>query len=187
VTDRPEDSTRRASDNRFRRDREALGTALRSLLGNGAPLPLADADRAAALAAEARAAHRAASEHSWALVQHAWATDDREGVSAVAHALGARIGARPAWLVVPGREPQAVAVAGDAVLDNPLGFAALSEDHELVLLDAALPAGLWLGRQTDVGPPPTRHGWELEVWGTEPWLSAATWALRQGRTDPTGA
>jgi hypothetical protein len=88
---------------------------------------------------------------------------------------------------VPGREPQAAAVTVDAVLDNPLGFAALAEDYELVLSDAALPAGLWLGRHAHAPPTPPRYTWELEVWGTEPWLSAATRALRGWRTDPPGA
>jgi hypothetical protein len=97
------------------------------------------------------------------------------------HRVGAYVGARPAWLVVPGREPQAVALTSDVVLDNPLGFAALA-DFELVLLDQRVPAGLWLGRHTHVpGPGLTRYSWELEVWGAEPWLSAATRALREQR------
>jgi hypothetical protein len=66
-----------------------------------------------------------------------------------------------------------VAVESDAVLDNPLGFAALA-GGELVLLDQEVPAGIWLG-----GPAAGTGGWELEVWGAEPWLSAATRALRE--------
>jgi hypothetical protein len=31
---------------------------------------------------------------------------------------------------------------------------------------------------------PTGDGWELEVWGTEPWLSAATRAIRERRDEP---
>lgn|GEM_PF-5176856 len=187
MTERSDDLTRRASDDRFRRGREALAAALRALLGAGAPAPLSDADRAAALAAEARAAHRAAADRPWALVRHEWAADDREAVSAVVQAVGALVATRPAWLIVPGREPQAAAVTVDVVLDNPLGFAALAEDYELVLSDAALPAGLWLGRHAHAPPPPPRYTWELEVWGAEPWLSAATRALRGWRTDPPGA
>ena len=89
MTERSDDLTRRASDDRFRRGREALAAALRALLGAGAPAPLSDADRAAALAAEARAAHRAAADRPWALVRHEWAADDREAVSAVVQAVGA--------------------------------------------------------------------------------------------------
>jgi hypothetical protein len=136
-----------------------------------------DADRAAAIAAEARAAHRAAEAQGWAVVRRAWRDDEHAAVAATVHAVSTHVGPRAAWLVVPGREPQAVAVTSDAVLDNPLGFAALAE-HELLLVDEVLPAGLWLARR----PPradATGGGWELEVWGTEPWLSAATRALRE--------
>jgi hypothetical protein len=173
----PPDDPRRASDRRFARARAELAERLRALLGPQAPEPLADADRAAALAAEARAGHRAAGERPWALVRHAWPDDHRAGVVHVVHALSALAGPRAAWLIVPGREPQAAAVASDAVLDNPLGFAALAEDGELVVLDAELPAGVWLGRPPLTPPAPRR--WELEVWGAEPWLSAATRALRE--------
>ncbi|HZF68211.1 MAG TPA: hypothetical protein VEZ47_09245, partial [Gemmatirosa sp.] len=127
---------------------------------------------------EARAGHRAAEAHAWAVVRHAWPGDDRGGVSELLHAVSALLAARPCWWIVPGREPQAVPLASDAVLDNPFGFAALAEGHELVLLDAELPAGLWLGH-----PPhdAAGDGWAVEVWGTEPWLSAATRALREWR------
>jgi hypothetical protein len=52
----------------------------------------------------------------------------------------------------------------EAVLDDPLGFAALA-GGELVLLDQSVPAGLWL-----LGPPPELPAgradlWELDVWG----------------------
>jgi hypothetical protein len=68
-------------------------------------------------------------------------------------------------------------VDSEAVLDNPVGFAAAA-DHELRLLDQELPAGLLLDRRSHVhGPDVVRYTWELEVWG-EPWLSAATRALR---------
>jgi hypothetical protein len=98
-------------------------------------------------------------------------------VSAVLHRAAALLGARACWWIVPGREPQAVPLAADAVLDNPFGFAALAEGAELVLLDRELPAGLWLGPPTEAGAP----GWELEAWGSEPWLSAATRAVREWR------
>ena len=190
MSDRPDDLARRAGDVRFRRGREALALELRRLLGTRrAAEPVADADGAAALAAEARAAHRAAEEAGWALVRHEWPADDREGLTAVVHAVGERVGSRPVWLVVPDREPQAVALTADAVLDNPLGFASLAarvggalRGVELVLADRELPAGLWLGRHVHVaGPEDVRHTWELEVWGAEPWLSAATRAVRERR------
>jgi hypothetical protein len=194
MSDRSDDVARRASDDRFRRGREALALELRRLLGaHHAAEPLADADAAAALAVEARAAHRTAEEGGWALVRHEWPVDDREGVTALVHAVGARVGPRPVWLVVPDREPQVVALTADAVLDNPLGFAGLASRFggtlrgmELVVADREVPAGLWLGRHIDaVGPEGVRHSWELEVWGAEPWLSAATRAVRElGRADP---
>jgi hypothetical protein len=183
----PAADARRASDERFRRGRQELVVALRSLLGpRGAPEPLDDADRAAAVAAEARAGHRAAGEHAWAVVRHAWGEDGRAGAAAVLQGLGALVGSRPVWLVVPGREPQAVEVDSDVVLDNPIGFAGLAEGGELVLLDRQLPAGVWLGRHAGAAPG-APAGWELEVWGAEPWLSAATRALREWRARPPGA
>jgi hypothetical protein len=189
VTDRSDDITRRASDNRFRRDREALNEALAGLLGARLAIEaLSDADRAAAIAAEATAGHRAAEDHGWALVRHASPTDDRAALVALLHAIERRLESRAVWLVVPGREPQVVPLTSDVVLDNPLGFAALA-DFELVLLDQQVPAGLWVGRHVhDAGAGAVAHSWELEVWGAEPWLSAATRALReQGGSDaPAG-
>lgn len=179
---RPPEGPRRASDDRFRRGRAALTEALRALCGPAhAPLPLDDADRAAALAAEARAAHREASAQPWAVVRQAWAAGAPDGVSAVLHGVAATVGARPGWLIVPGREPLAVPLLAEMVLDNPFGFAALAEGHELLLLDAELPAGVWLARETSDDRSPAAHAWALEVWGTEPWLSAATRALRAWR------
>jgi hypothetical protein len=176
----PDQSPRHASDRRFREGRVALAASLRALLGRHAPEPLDDADRAAAIAAEARAAHRAAAEHAWGVVRHAWAAGDRAGVAAVLHAVRALVGARPVWLVVPGREPQAAPLDAEAALDNPLGFAALAEGGELLLLDQELPAGLWLGGAAE-------DGWEVEAWGAEPWLSAATRAVREWRAGGAGA
>jgi hypothetical protein len=188
---RSDDITRRASDNRFRRGREALALELRRLLGErAAPEPLADPDAAAAIASDARAGHRAAEEREWARVRREWPADSREAVADLVHAVSDAVGPRPVWLVVPDREPQAVALTSDVVLDNPLGFAALSGSVlgsvELVVLDREVPAGLWLGRHVHVfGPDETRFTWELEVWGAEPWLSSATRALREfGLPDP---
>ena len=179
--DQPGGNPRRASDRRFARQRADLTAALRGLLGvREAVLPLSDADRAAALAAEARTAQRQGASHDWAMVRHRWPDRERAALADVLHALSALLGARASWLIVPGREPQAVALSSDDVLDNPFGFAALAGDPELVLLDRQLPAGLWLG------PPANRadDGWELEVWGSEPWLSAATRAIREQRDGP---
>jgi len=174
-----DDSVRRASDARFRSRRAELTDALRALLGPRAGAePIADADRAAALAAEARAGHREAGRQEWTVVRREWPRDDRARVVDLLHALGAYVGARAVWLIVPGREPQAVPLPSDAVLDNPAGFAALG-DAELILLDASVPAGLWLGRHSHAGAATTAYSWELEVWGAEPWLSAATRALRE--------
>jgi Asp-tRNA(Asn)/Glu-tRNA(Gln) amidotransferase A subunit family amidase len=181
MPDRPDDAPRRASDRRFAADRAALALALQQLLGVAAPEPLDDADRAASVAAEVHAARRAAEEEGWAVVRHDWPDDARESVVSVVHAIATRLGERPVWLVVPGREPQAVPTTSDAVLDNPLGFAALAH-HELVLLDRELPAGLTLTHRTHAhGDEPTRYTWTLEAWGTEPWLSATTRALRESR------
>ena len=171
-----DESARPASDRRFRQRRAELVESLRSLLGpRSRTEPLADPDRAAALAAEARASHRQAEPSSWAMVRRQWPRDEREGVVNLLHALSELLGPRSVWLVLPGREPQAVGLAADAVLDNPLGFAALT-DFEMVLLDQTVPAGLWLLRHSY----PTSSAWELEVWG-EPWLSAATRAIREQR------
>ena len=187
MTDRYDEIVRRASDNRFRRGREELAVHLARLLGaERAVEPLADADRAAAIAAEARAGHRAPEQRSRAIVRQEWPTDDRVAVVAFVHSISGHLGGRPVWLVVPGREPQVAAVTSDAVLDNPLGFAALA-GFELVLFDRAVLAGLWVGRHGHhYGPDVTRYSWEAEVWGAEPWLSAATRALaEQGESDTT--
>ena len=171
-----DDDPLRASDRRFQRRRAELVDEIRALLGHrGAAAPVDDANRAAALAAESEAGHRAAREHGWAVVHHDWPAAARGAVAALVQAVSARIGARGVWLVLPGRDPQAVPLDAEAVLDNPFGFARLAGE-ELVLLDRELPAGLWLA-----GPGAGADGWRLEVWGTEPWLSAATRALREQR------
>ena len=177
MTGSPEDSARRASDRRFEARRREIIEAIRALLGpRGSAEPLRDADRAAALAAEARASHREAEPHPWAIVRREWQEDDRTAVVRLLHALRELLGPRSVWLILPGREPQAVALSTDAVLDNPLGFAALS-GFEMILLDQDVPAGLWLLRLSRASGP----AWELEVWG-EPWLSAATRAIREERS-----
>jgi hypothetical protein len=185
MADRPDDQPhadpRHASDRRFAQRRAELTAALRGLLGTReAVRPVPDADRAAALAAEALTAHRQVASHDWAIVRHRWPAGQRAAAADVLHALSALLGARASWLIVPGREPHAVALSSDVVLDNPFGFAALSAEPELVLLDQQLPAGLWLGPPTN----PADDGWELEVWGSEPWLSAATRAVRERRDGP---
>jgi hypothetical protein len=180
-----DDDPRRASDARFARQRAELTAALRGLLGaREAVVPLPEADRAAALAAEARRAHGEGASHEWAIVRHRWPAGDRARVAAVLHGLSELLGRRASWLIVPGREPQAVALSSDVVLDNPFGFATLGGAPELVLLDGQLPAGLWLGPPVSGVSDPTGDGWELEVWGTEPWLSAATRAIRERRDEP---
>ena len=180
MTERSDEIARRGSDGRFRRRRAELVEALRGLLGpRAAAAPIADADRAAAVAAEARASNRAAGQHEWAMVRREWPRDDRVAVVDLLHAASTHMGPRAVWLILPGREPQVVRVSSDAVLDNPLGFAALA-DFELLLLDGGVPAGLWLLRHSRVHPTATTYTWELEVWG-EPWLSATTRAIRQQR------
>ena len=174
-----DDDPRRGSDLRFRARRAAVIEELRSLLGTRSSAEVVDdADRAAALAAEARASHRDAEPDSWAIVRRAWEDDDRSAVTYLLHAIGEILEPRATWLILPGREPQAVALPADAILDNPVGFAALS-DFELVMLDQRVPAGLWLLRRARAQPS-TGFSWEMEVWG-EPWLSAATRAIRESR------
>ena len=171
MSDEEDASPLRGSDARFQRRRAELALELRALLGpRAAAEPMADADRAATIAADVGAAHREARPHPWAMVRHAWSSSERVAVVALLHAVSASVGARAAWLVVPGREPQVVSIASDAVLDNPLGFAAIA-GGELVLADQAVPAGLWLHA--------THDGWDLEAWGAEPWLSATTRAIRE--------
>ena len=177
-----EEDPRRASDARFRARRAELTDGLRTLLGprDGA-MPLDDADRAVAVAVEAGAAHREARDQGWAVVGAAWPAEGRARVVSLLHAVSALVGPREVWLVMPGREPQAVALSADVVLDNPLGFASLA-GGELTLLDRDVPGGLWLA-----GPAAGAHGvadeWQLEVWGAEPWLSAATRAVREAREE----
>lgn len=185
MSDPSDDLPLRASDDRFRRGRAELSEALVALLGpRGAPLPLADADRAAALAAEARGAYRDAEAYAWAVVRAELRADDRRAIADLLQAVGAAVGGRPVWLVVPGREPQVVPLAADLVLDNPLGFAALG-DHEFTLLDQAVPGGLTVTRHAHVLGAAHAYAWEVEAWGAEPWLSAATRALRERRQRET--
>lgn len=180
MTDRSDEIARRASNDRFRRAREALVEALRALVGPHAAVePLTDADRAAALAAEAAAAYRAAQGEGWSIVHREWQSDDRAAVTDLLHVLSAALGARPVWFILPGREPQVVPMSSDLVLDNPLGFAALG-DHEFTLLDQVLPAGFTLTRRSyHRGPARTAYAWEVEAWGADPWLSVTTRALRE--------
>lgn len=173
-----DDDPRRASDARFRERRAEVTEGLHRLLGRHTDVaPVADADAAAAIAAEALAAHREARDQGWAVVSAAWPAQARGAVVSLLHVVRSLVGARLAWLVLPGREPQAVPVDAEAMLDNPLGFVSLA-GGELMVLDREVPGGLWLA-----GPAAGAHGvaneWQLEVWGAEPWLSAATRALRE--------
>jgi hypothetical protein len=179
MADRPDDEPRRASDERFRARRSELRGGLVALLGpHTRAEPVPDPDRAAAVAAEAAAAQRAAAEQSWAVVRQAWTGEARDALVALLHVVSASVGERPVWLILPGREPQVVPLTSEVVLDNPLGFAALGGD-ELVMLDQAVPGGVTLIRVRRAAGA-AEESWDLEVWGAEPWLSAATRALRQG-------
>ena len=174
--ERSDELTARLAANRFRLDRADFAAALTRLLGRAAPEPVADAGQATALSADFRAAYDAAEPHDWALVACAWGSAEEPAIAEALHRLSRNLGARPAWLLAWAGAPQAVALASDVALDNPLGFAAAA-GHELALLDRELPAGLWLVRHSHHYGPDVRFTWELEVFG-EPWLSAATRALR---------
>ncbi|HKG93040.1 MAG TPA: hypothetical protein VKA84_14145 [Gemmatimonadaceae bacterium] len=167
-----------AAEQRFRTRRVEFAGALRQLLGaRAAPEPLADRASAAALAAELAATLEAAEQHDWGVVSREWSAADAEAMAEVMHRLSGNLGARAVWLLTADPEPQGAPLGSDAALDNPLGFAAAG-GHELRLLDRELPAGLWLVRHSHhYGPSTIRYRWALEVWG-EPWLSAATRALR---------
>jgi hypothetical protein len=168
----------RLAANRFRLERDDFAAALERLLGRAAPEPVADPAHAAALAADFRAAYDDASPHEWALVTRAWGAADEQALADTLHRLSRNLGARPAWLLVtPPPMKQAAALGSDVALDNPLGFAAAT-GGALALLDGELPAGLRLVRHSHHGGRgEVRYTWELEVFG-EPWLSAATRALR---------
>ena len=176
--DRSDEIARRASRNRFRQRRAALAGELARLLGpREAAEPVDDSERAAALSAAFVRDHAAAEAHEWARVARWWGADEAGDLADTLHRISRHVGPRAVWLLLREREPQAVGIASDAVLDNPLGFAALT-GHELRLLDQDVPAGVWLLRHSYHSPGDTRYRWELEVWGAEPWLSAATRALR---------
>jgi len=183
MSERGDDIGRGAAELRFQRRRAELAESLGALLGAGAPEPLEDAGRAAALADEARAAAHDAESSGWALVRREWRRDDRAAVAALLQAIGERVGPRAAWLIVDDREPQAVPIAADAALDNPLGFASLGSHalvQQLMLVDEAVPGGLTLSRHAHHGAGGVvTFSWELEAWGAEPWLSAATRSIRE--------
>jgi hypothetical protein len=173
----PHDHAARASADRFRRRRGELEGELRAPLGPHADAaPVDEPARAAAIHAEYRGSERAVEGQDWAMVRHSWPLADLDEMVDAIHRVSNNLRARDVWLVVPGREPQACALAADAVLDNPLGFAAIA-GGELLLLDRHVSAGVWLGRHTDEGDDGPEYEWELIVWG-EPWLSATTRALR---------
>ena len=174
--ERSEELTARLAANRFRIARAEFASALARLLGRAAPEPIADAAQAVALSNDFRAAYDAAEPYDWAMVTRAWGAAEAPAVVEALYRLSRNVGMRPTWLLAREGEPQAVALASSSVLDNPLGFAAAA-GHELVLLDREVPAGLWLVRHSYHNGPHVRFTWELEVFG-EPWLSAATRALR---------
>ena len=177
--DRQAEMARQAvAAHRFGLQRAEFAADLRRLLGAGAALePLGDRGRAAALSAELAASLRAAEQYDWGVVTREWAGVEADAMTETLHRLAGNLGARAVWMLTSHEEPQAVELASDAVLDNPLGFAAAGVGA-LRLLDRELPAGLWLVRRSHhYGPSTIRHRWELDVWG-EPWLSAATRALR---------
>ena len=178
--DRPRDErAERQRAERFRDGRVALSGWLRALLGPQAVVvPVDEAARAALLHDAYRASERAAEGQDWALARQCWPLGDLDEAVDALHRLSTNLGARPVWLIVPARDPQACALVSDAVLDNPLGFATLA-GHELALLDREVTAGLsfvrYLSRGESAGADDVE--WELVVWG-EPWLSATMRALR---------
>ena len=174
---RPDDRAARLSALRFADGRLLLQGWLRALLGPRPDvLPIDDPARAAEIHAEYRASERAAEGQDWALARQAWPLHDIDELVDTLHRLSNNLGTRAVWLVFPGRAPQACSLASSTVLDNPLGFAGL-DDHELAILDQGVPAGLSLKRHDANGSEDLEDEWELVVWG-EPWLSAATRALR---------
>ncbi len=177
---RPDEVARREAAERFRARRVELAGELTALLGRReAVAPVDDMAAAAAVDGEFLASYRQAEPHEWAIVRHGWPEEDTGGCAEALDRLARNLGARPAWLLVPGRPAQAVALPSDAALDNPFGFAALTERYapELRLLDREVTAGLWFARRAHHMGTIAVYGWALEVWG-EPWLSAATRALR---------
>ena len=167
---------------RRERERTSLAVDLPRLLGRAAPEPMGAAARAAALAAEWHASRAAALPDEWAIVARMWESADEVAMVDTLHRLSRNVAAasggagRPTWILWTESEAHAAALASDAVLDNPLGFAAMA-DGELRLLDQAVPGGLWLRRHGRLHDDGVTFTWELEVWG-EPWLSATTRAFR---------
>jgi hypothetical protein len=118
------------------------------------------------------------------VVRREWSSDDRGAVVDVLHAVAAALGPRPVWLVIPDREPQVVPLASDVVLDNPIGFVTLA-DQEFTLFDRSLPAGLTVTRHSHFrGYARLTYSWEVEAWGSEPWLSTLAGALRRMQGEP---
>ena len=177
MTEQDSELILRIRANRFRHEQSGLAAALGTLLGSAAEaLDFVTLDRADQLFAEFQYSYNDAKRLDTA-VGRTWPQEDIEHAVNSIHALIEPVGARLVWLIVKLTEPQAIAVPGEVVLDNPLGFAALA-DREVRLLDRELPAGLWLLRHSHhYGPTHTEYSWELAVWG-EPWASATTRALR---------
>ena len=176
----PTDDLRaRLAAERLRRRRDSVDEEIARLVGPRSPVRLLDdTARAASLHAEFLASFRAAEGQEWACVAQEWPGADVVALVDTVHRLARNLRARGVWLLLGHQEQELAApVDSDAVLDNPLGFAALG-DHELRLLDRDVTAGLWLARHSvHIGTAPVEYTWALEVWG-EPWLSATTRALR---------
>jgi hypothetical protein len=178
MSDRSEEIARQAAATRFGLRRAELAADLSRLLGRHVRAePSADPAEGARLTAEFLAGRGAAAPNEWAIVSRHWGGDEADTLTATLHRLSYNLGSRPAWLLTADREPQAVLLQSDAVLDNPLGFAAVATD-EVRLLDRDVTAGLWLLRHSHHFRAVAGYTWELNVWG-EPWLSATTRALRR--------
>ena len=155
-----------------------LSSELTRLLGTRTLIePLSSAARAAQLDSAFVQAHAETEDLEWARVAHWWEADETDTLVETLHRMSALLGTRLVWLIVGGTEPQVASLVSDKVLDNPLGFGGLAGD-DLRLLDQEVPAGIWLTRHTYHGATQTQFRWEFEAWGAEPWLSAATRALR---------
>ena len=163
---------------RFRHEQAALADAIGGLLGRAAnKLESAELREAESVNAEFIASWEAQEERDHAVVSQTWPQAEIERAIDTVHRIAQQVGDRSVWLVIALTEPHALSLSSEAILDNPLGFAALG-DHELRLLDRELPAGLWLLRHSlHPGAAQAQYSWELTVWG-EPWASAATRVLR---------
>lgn len=150
-----------------RREPDTYDTLVR-LLGPRTPVPppapRADAERLVTL--------MTAESTSVPVSRRAWGHDRLVAMCATLHHLSELLGSRPAWLLWPGTPADAARLDTETVLDNPLGFAAMT-GGALALVDEGERDGLWLApRDAAPGLPAALAGaWELEVWGAE-WTCA---------------